>query len=500
MATQLKTPGVYITDPNPFPNTMQQAPTAIPVFIGYTEKASANGKSLLKVPTAVTSLAEYEAYFGGAFPAKFSLVPTTAKNFDIYLNGLTYFVRATNNNTAYFYNSIRLFYANGGGVCYILSVGTYGDKPGGFAIDPADFVGTTPQSNVFNILTNQQDVTLVVMPDAIALGQDCYTSLYIPALQHCATSQSRMALLDVELVRSPELLTNAVNAFRQQVYADISTLSFGAAYCPWLNTTLVQFSEITMDNLDAGVDLSTLLPDENAQKVLAQYNNGKPVSDKDKQAMQAALLAVSQPYRDLMNAILTEVNILPPTAAIAGIYTTIDSDQGVWVAPANVSITAATKAVITLSDTDQSFLNIDPLTGKSINAIRVFSKLGMLVWGARTLDGNSYDLRYINARRTLIMIEQSIKLAIRAYAFEPNTSITWVTVQSMISNFLTGLWKQGALVGATPSDAYSVSVGLGSTMTADDILNGYMNVTVKVAITHPAEFIVITIQQQMQAT
>jgi phage tail sheath protein FI len=67
----------------------------------------------------------------------------------------------------------------------------------------------------------------------------------------------------------------------------------------------------------------------------------------------------------------------------------------------------------------------------------------------------------------------------------------------MISSFLTNLWKQGGLQGASAADAFSVSCGLGSTMTADDILNGYVNVTIKVAVVHPAEFIVITFQQQM---
>jgi len=123
-----------------------------------------------------------------------------------------------------------------------------------------------------------------------------------------------------------------------------------------------------------------------------------------------------------------------------------------------------------------------------------------LIWGARTLDGNSQDWRYINVRRTIIMLEQSIKFSALAYVFEANNASTWITVKNMISNFLTNQWKSGALVGAKPEEAYSVDVGLGSTMTADDILNGFMNVTVKVALVRPAEFIVITFQQKMQTS
>lgn len=96
------------------------------------------------------------------------------------------------------------------------------------------------------------------------------------------------------------------------------------------------------------------------------------------------------------------------------------------------------------------------------------------------------------------MLEESLRLALGAYVFEPNTANTWVTVKGMAINFLTGIWKRGGLAGATAEDAFSVHVGLGETMTAEDILEGRMNVTVLVALSRPAEFIEITFQQQMQ--
>jgi uncharacterized protein len=101
-------------------------------------------------------------------------------------------------------------------------------------------------------------------------------------------------------------------------------------------------------------------------------------------------------------------------------------------------------------------------------------------------------------RRTMIMLEESIRLASKALVFEPNVANTWVTMKSMIANFLTGVWKRGGLAGAVPDDAFSVHVGLGETMTPEDILEGILRVTVLVAITRPAEFIEITFQQQMQ--
>ena len=137
------------------------------------------------------------------------------------------------------------------------------------------------------------------------------------------------------------------------------------------------------------------------------------------------------------------------------------------------------------------------MSGKSVNAIRFFNGQGILVWGARTLDGNSDDWRYINVRRTMIMIEQSCKSVAKAYVFAPNDKNTWEAVKAMIGSFLTNVWKEGGLQGASPADAFSVACGLGTTMTADDLLNGIMRVTVKVAVVHPAEFIVLTFEQQM---
>ncbi|WP_227270653.1 phage tail sheath C-terminal domain-containing protein [Roseobacter weihaiensis] len=202
-------------------------------------------------------------------------------------------------------------------------------------------------------------------------------------------------------------------------------------------------------------------------------------------------------YTDVMNAITKYMNVMPPAAAMAGVYTAVDNTRGVWKAPANVSVAGVTGPMVNIDHGQQENLNVST-TGKSINAIRPFVGEGTLVWGARTLDGNSLDWRYINVRRTMIMIEESIRLAAKAYVFEPNTANTWVTIRSMIENFLTSVWKAGGLAGAVPTDAFSVHVGLGETMTPVDILEGKLLVTVLVAVSRPAEFIEITFQQQMQ--
>jgi uncharacterized protein len=185
-------------------------------------------------------------------------------------------------------------------------------------------------------------------------------------------------------------------------------------------------------------------------------------------------------------------------AAMAGIYTLVDNTRGVWKAPANVSVAMVNSPEVNITQHEQESMNVDVIAGKSVNAIRVFTGQGNLVWGARTLDGNSQDWRYINVRRTMMMMEQSLQLALRTYIFEPNDANTWVTVKSMAENFLFTLWRQGALAGTKPEEAYSVLVGLGSTMTAEDILEGYLKITILLALVRPAEFIEITLQQKQQ--
>ncbi|HEX3091631.1 MAG TPA: phage tail sheath C-terminal domain-containing protein [Candidatus Angelobacter sp.] len=212
-----------------------------------------------------------------------------------------------------------------------------------------------------------------------------------------------------------------------------------------------------------------------------------------------SLRLVSPVYLKMMADIRKQLNCLPPSGGMAGVYTRVDNTIGVFKAPANTGIASVISAAVDITSADQEDLNM-PLDGKAINAIRAFPGRGVLIWGARTLDGNSQDWRYINVRRTIIMLEQSIKYATLAYVFEPNVASTWVTIKNMIANFLTNQWKAGALAGAKPEEAFSVDVGLGSTMTGDDILNGLMNVMVKVALVRPAEFIVITFQQKMQTS
>jgi phage tail sheath protein FI len=188
---------------------------------------------------------------------------------------------------------------------------------------------------------------------------------------------------------------------------------------------------------------------------------------------------------------------MPPSGAVVGVYAATDSTRGVWKAPANVSLASVVGPETTFTASELDGLNVDAVSGKSINAIRAFTGKGTLIFGARTLAGNDNEWRYISVRRFFNMVEESTKKATEPFVFESNDANTWVRVQGMIENFLTTLWRQGALQGAKPEHAFYVAVGLGKTMTALDILEGRMIIEIGMAVVRPAEFIILRFSHKM---
>ena len=199
-----------------------------------------------------------------------------------------------------------------------------------------------------------------------------------------------------------------------------------------------------------------------------------------------------------MSFISKDLVILPPSGAIVGVYAATDRSRGVWKAPANVSLAATAGVQTIISHEKQENLNVDVVAGKSINAIRPFTGKGIMVWGARTLAGNDNEWRYVPVRRLYLMVEESVKKATEFVVFEPNDKNTWVRMKGMINNFLTDLWRAGALAGAKPDSAFFVNVGLGETMTAQDILEGRMIVEIGMAAVRPAEFIILRFYHKLQ--
>lgn len=637
MATAYKTPGVYIEEISKFPPSVAQVETAIPAFVGYTDKAVVEGvdyhtEGIIK-PIRIGSLPEYEFFFGGA-PQ-----PTTV---EIELNSDDTVKKARVNGVNLLYDSVRMFYANGGGDCFIVSVGNHNTVASD--IDKQELL------NGLTSLEKEDLPTLLVIPEVVHLSAAEAGEVHAAMLAQCNKLQDRFAVLDIVAGDTEITPTNdPVTDFRNNT--GMNFLKYGAAYYPWIRTTLpfiVDYGTVTggtytkegtavadikaffnssligsiekiSNDIAARSALTAPIPGTiNNRAALATFANGmyaffktffhltltdSDVSDKNSAAgihakfvaentnlhglltmlydynhfSQAAnsdapspgwdsplisddfkvdfspltfmtpttgrnniftatatavnaapyftalnnklkkliadfynelaasrvnrtetLREVDGVYRGIVDAIRAHGVVLPPSGAVVGIYAMTDENRGVWKAPANVSITAVKGPAVHVTHEDQESMNIDTEAGKSVNAIRSFTGKGTLVWGARTLAGNDNEWRYIPVRRFFNMVEESVKKATAQFVFEPNDANTWVKVRAMIENFLVLQWRAGALAGAKQEHAFYVRVGLGQTMTAQDILNGYMHVEIGMAVVRPAEFIILKFSHKMQ--
>jgi hypothetical protein len=620
-----KTPGVYVEEISTLPPSVGQVPTAVPAFVGYTEKASRNGKSLLNAPKHITSLLDYHEMFGGT---------SGHGQISVKLNKDNSVDSVNFEKNYYLYDSIRMFFANGGGECYIVSVGNYSED-----------VSFDALSAGLNTLEKEDHPTILVCPDAMRIEkkEQAY-SLQQAMLSQCNKLQDRVAVLDVYDGNVAREDDDVVLDFRNGI--GINHLKYGAAYYPWIETTLSTdfgFEDVTLlDDSGETVNMVDLVDDptaiNNVLSAISDINLLKvfsvnPLGSEDKslkdsfygledgqagtndelthyastlkqmidqilnlpskelknelilnelkikvnpssalanivrnlgvvdsslglgvvsidsdyavygltsgalyegledaskhkkgksalenlfnevvgvllsikndsisikESLDKVVYDTSALYNNLVNEIQKKSAMLPPSGSIAGVYAQVDANRGVWKAPANVSLSSTSSPWVKIDNQQQEDLNVDVMAGKSINAIRNFTGKGTLVWGARTLAGNDNEWRYISVRRFFNMVEKSVQLSTNWAVFEPNDVTTWVRVKAMIENYLTNLWKAGALAGATPDAAYFVNIGLGSTMSAVDILEGRMNVEIGMAAVRPAEFIILKFSHKLQ--
>lgn len=594
MPSNYAIPGVYVEEIPKFPPSVAQVETAIPAFIGYTEKAVdalGNNLSPRNTPVRVTSFAEFEARFGSA---------PTLEVTEVRLDANDNFLGADITTDYFMHHAVQMFYNNGGGDCYIVSVGGYATSaPFVLATDYTD-----PAAGL-EMISRVDEPTILLFPDAVLLSDSDLGNVQKAALLQCASLQDRVTVCDVQN-DNPNDLNDIVN-FRNEI--GINNLKYGAAYTPWIKallpknvgyaqlngsiyvragaaatdlatlnadpdianvltnhdailaidghvdmaanrtainteyTALLQITDLDTANMtddltnavgQTDIDVTSLVPGSipavpadyttaltNLQAAITAYEaltNASTQNDIDAATETLAatlgtylsfvganavanaeenLRSVYPLYRAIINGINTVPIEMPPSGAVVGVYATVDRTRGVWKAPANVSLTNVAGPARAYVQSTLANLNIDPNTGKSINAIRSFTGKGTLIFGARTLAGNDNEWRYVSVRRFFNMVEESIKKATEQFVFEPNDANTWVRVQAMIENFLTLQWRDGALQGAKQEQAFQVAVGLGKTMTADDILNGRMIVQIALAPVRPAEFIILRFEQMM---
>lgn len=465
-----KTPGVYIEEIPKLPPSIASVETAIPAFIGYTEKAqNREPEDLLNKPMRITSMLEYELFFGGP-QAETTITVTidTTQSSKIDVQG-----KVTDPSKYLMYYSLQMFFTNGGGPCYIVSVGDYS---GGGVIDQATL--KTGLDEVAKV----NEVTLLLFPDGMNLSSaDNYYALHKEALDQCAELKDRFVVMDVWLNPDPATLPDEnITELRDSDFGTIDTSKYGAVYYPRIYTLLdYSYKEDGIDN----DDLVTII--------------GKGDSSLD--GTLTELKGKNNAFYFMAKGAINDIEmILPASSAVVGKYAEVDNSRGVWKAPANIGIDYAIRPERIIGHKEQADLNVDTLGGKSINVIRSFPGRGpAIIWGARTLAGNDNEWRYVPVRRFFNMAEESIKNATEQFVFEPNDRNTWVRVKSMIENYLTQQWKAGALMGASTKEAFFVHIGLGETMTELDIWEGRMIVEIGLAVVRPAEFIILRFMHKM---
>lgn len=535
-----KTPGVYVEEISTLPPSVAEVSTAVPAFIGYTEKGSGQVKR-------INTLLEYESTFGKAKPSTFAVTTTTNATGVVVLDS----IEKNAETTFLMYYCLSHYFKNGGGSCYIISIGDYSAPPA-----KADFDAGLKE------LEKEDEPTIILLTDAVNLNTPDYYSLCQDVLAQCNKLGDRFGVFDV--------LNNDTDGADFRNGIGTNYLMYGAAYYPFLNTTLnYHFEESGVEinmggsesawskafgengilvnytgndgdspevkivatgtevtfNTDSQLLTISGVSGQNGNAVVAAWDTWKSGNDAagfdivvngdGNQEVQhtsnsnvpldaiptATLSSIKTTNTTLYNQVkasLAQQRVkLPPSPAIAGVYASVDRNRGVWKAPANVSLSSVIGPTAKITHEDQERLNVDPEAGKSINAIRAFAGKGTLVWGARTLAGNDNEWRYVSVRRLFNTIEESTKKATAFAVFESNDATTWLKVKAMIESYLYGLWEQGALMGSTPEAAYFVNVGLGKTMTPQDVLEGRMIVEMGIAAVRPAEFIILRFMHKL---
>ncbi|WP_338860220.1 phage tail sheath family protein [Mycetohabitans rhizoxinica] len=404
-----KVPGVYVEEPFGLALSIQTGQTAVPVFAFDTAQLAAwdgaiDGTKVTQLDSWLTVTAALNQQRKKKVEDAIKESKTKSENDEQQKAAGEaagkQFDRATKELAQNeLYQSLRLYFLNGGGHCYIAPVG-----------------------NLIALVPALDDVTLLVQAGAPHISFQTAVSTL------CGVGKTVFAIFDGPKV---ELTTASVAS----EVASYTNTPYAAVYYPWL----------TMDGVVDG--------------------SKKPIP-------------------------------IPPSGAVAGVYARVDRERGVWKAPANVEIIGAQPA-FKVTDAVNAIANVPDSSGKSINVIRAFHGTGPLIWGARTLQSNQTTWRYVPVRRLFNAVEKDVRTAMSPALFEPNSAPTWERVRGAVDNYLHGLWKQGALQGATPAQAYFVQIGLGVTMTPDDVANGRMIIKVGLAAVRPAEFIVLQLTQNV---
>ncbi len=330
------------------------------------------------------------------------------------------------------------FFLNGGRRCYIVNPGL--DKP---------ITGGARKRVGLDVLEQVDEVAIVAAPGLTDAAS------YDAVIGHCEKLKDRVAILDApEDVPTIDLLTKVATP---------------ASAAKGRRSTVEKAGEEEKSNPPANKAAEGLRP---------------RVSDGGYASTYFPWILIRDPLPP------NELVSVPPSGFVAGIWARTDATRGVHKAPANEIVRGGLDLSYHLTQEEQGVLN-----PAGVNVIRFFTGEGIRVWGARTLAPSSGEFRYLNVRRLFAMVEESIAKSMRWVVFEPNDMTLWKSIRRDVTAFLTRLWRDGALMGATPEQAFFVKCDE-ETNPPDSIDAGIVITVIGMAPVKPAEFIVFRISQQ----
>lgn len=451
---------------NPVSSSIPDVPTAIAAFVGYTEKAIDQDKSLEMRPVRIRAFSQYIQYFGGPYKIQKEDLASVSEP---YLGSAT--PRMKVGKTFFLYEVIRQFYENGGEECYILSVGNYTHTVDLGVESPARSEGLSGGLKQLEYIDRP---TLLSIPDAVLLPQEDYFTLMQMGLAHCKKMGNRFFIIDLpERDDAPDSWTQTIHTFQHRI-GEVN-LEYGAAYTPWQYSTRTSTFRTALTNHYMG---------DEAPLVTLQ---------RDRLSHRETSSQTLPP--ELITTLKKKLSRTPPSGSILGKLVASDKAQGPWKAPSELPLKGVSGPCLNITAEMQTLL-----TGVvPINAIRYFRGKGTLLWGFRTLNGSFQDWYYIPTVRLFQLIEKSLKLMMTRVTSLPNNESTWSVIRSQALDYLEGLWRVGAFVGDQPQLAYFVKIGLGETITTQDVLSGKIRLEAGIAPLRPGEFISLQITQQLES-
>jgi len=510
------TPGVYVEEVASSSATLTAGATAVAAFVGFTAKAPTddpNDPEGVK-PRLVTNWTQFETLYGGFVPG--AMLP----------------------------HSVYGYFNNGGSLAYIVRIPNTvpSDEPGTLALPSAD--RTAGPAVEFTTVEPNARIALNVAPEE-PTDDDAPPTFRLDVVEDGKVAESFEGLtltpgktnIDTVVNGGSKKVKVATKVDVSSLQADFATLQAGSfAIEPAPATPIAVQGKTFAGSESARTGINGLVIADDVTMVLVpdlitaatkedgsiDLNMWKTVqlaliNHCEGQANRMAILdappgmtpqqikewrsdvamydsqfaALYYPWLKVNNPAATNGDtdiIVPPSGHLAGIWARNDNERGVWKAPANEVVRGALDVDVNITKAEQGLLN--PI---GINCIRPFGTRGIRVWGARTLSSNT-DWTYINVRRLFNMIETAIMNGTQYAVFEPNDMKLWEGLKRTVGSFLRGLWRDGALFGATAEQAFYVKCD-SETNPPDSIDQGKVIVEVGIAPVKPAEFVVFRVAQ-----